>query len=135
MSQLPRTIEKLSLAGCRVSNSAISAPGIGDSSKIREMFPHLTEVDLSGSDLGWSLFKHLGFSPWSTRVKKFIIHGSSGVWGDRVVGFPKNEQNCLVESQDLTDLLNIRFRVKKILVENENMLYSPYYLPLSVIFV
>jgi hypothetical protein len=41
--------------------TAISAPGIGDSSKIREMFPHLTEVDLSHSDLGWSLFKHLGF--------------------------------------------------------------------------
>jgi hypothetical protein len=93
--------------------TAILAPEIGDSSKIRAIFPHLTELDLPRSDLGWSLFKHLGFSSWSTstKVKKLILHGSNGVpWGDQVEGFPKNEQNCLVESQGLTDLSNVSLK-------------------------
>jgi hypothetical protein len=108
VSHLPKTIEKLSLAGCRVSNNSNFCARIGDSSKFREMFPHLTEVDLSRSCLGYFASEHRsGFWPWSTGVKKVIMHGSNGVWGDRLEGFPETEQNCLVESLDLTDLSNV----------------------------
>jgi hypothetical protein len=119
VSHLPKTIEKLSLAGCRVSWNSKFCDWIGDSSKFREMFPHLTELDLSLSDLGWSPYRHRSkFWPWSTGVKKVIMHGSNGMWGDRIEAFPLTEQNCLVESLDLTDLsyvslnnLNMRTRL------------------------
>jgi hypothetical protein len=44
VSHLPKTIEKLSLAGCCVPPNSKFSDWIADSSKIREMFPHLAAV-------------------------------------------------------------------------------------------
>ncbi len=157
MSQLPRTIEKPSLAGSRVSdNSNFSTMDWGQFQDQRNVFAS-DGVGLVSQRSWLVTFQTSGVWPWSIRVKKFIMHGSNGVpvWGDRVEGFHKNEQNCLVESLGLTDLSNVSlegfclkmafsadtprlsflfiFFVKKILFES--MLYSPFSLPLSVTFV
>jgi hypothetical protein len=90
VSHLPKSIEKLSLAGTTML--CISA-----SSELKEMFPHLTEVDLSdyhdsgNQDLFWL---------WSTGVKKVIMQSTPRISWE---GFPAPEQQCSVESLDLTN--------------------------------
>jgi hypothetical protein len=91
VSRLPKTIEKLSLAGTTI------VKGISASTELKEMFPYLTEVNVSNyhehgnQDLFW---------PWSTGVKKVIIQGSCAA---SLEGFPAPEQQCSVESLDLSN--------------------------------
>jgi hypothetical protein len=92
VSDLPKTIEKLSLAGTTMRSKSAS-------STLKEMFPHLTEVDLSDyHDFGMQEF----FWPWSTGVKKVIMQGC---YTARREGFPAPEQQCSIESLDLTNMV------------------------------
>jgi hypothetical protein len=98
MSHLPKTIEKLSLDSCSLP------PKIKfTSSEIREMFPHLTEVELFRSCLDWFPSKPAFLPWWNCRFKRFIMRGSNGVWYDQIQVFPKTEQNSLREFLDLTN--------------------------------